>query len=83
MLDRKYDPREVPQFYAKLKVFGNRDKRAALGFIATAARIAQTGNRIWPAGISWLISSFHLSVTLLFPPRTIDLDVQAAGKSDL
>ncbi|HSE16356.1 MAG TPA: M48 family metalloprotease [Pyrinomonadaceae bacterium] len=41
MLDRKYDPREVPKFYAKLKALSQRDKRAGLGFIANAARIAE------------------------------------------
>ena len=40
MLNRKYDPREVPKFYAKLKGISQRDKRAGLGFIASAARIA-------------------------------------------
>ena len=41
MLDRKYDPREVPKFYAKLKALSQRDKRAGLGFIASAARISE------------------------------------------
>jgi predicted Zn-dependent protease len=41
MLNRKYDPREVPKFYAKLKGISQRDKRAGLGFIASAARIAE------------------------------------------
>ena len=41
MLDRKYDPREVPNFYAKLKALSQRDKRAGLGFIASAARISE------------------------------------------
>lgn len=41
MLDRKYDPREVPKFYAKLKALSQRDKRAGLGFIASAARVAE------------------------------------------
>lgn len=40
MVDRKYDAREVPKFYAKLKGTSNRDKRAGLGFIANAIRIA-------------------------------------------
>lgn len=40
MLDRKYDPREVPNFYAKLKALSQRDKRAGLGFIASAARLS-------------------------------------------
>jgi len=41
MLDRKYDPREVPNFYAKLKALSQRDKRAGLGFIASAARLSE------------------------------------------
>lgn len=41
MLDRKYDPREVPKFYAKLRGFSQRDKRASLGFIASLARLAE------------------------------------------
>ena len=41
MLDRKYDPREVPKYYAKLKAISQRDKRTGLGFIASAARIAE------------------------------------------
>ena len=41
MLDRKYDPREVPKFFAKLKALSQRDKRAGLGFIASAARLAE------------------------------------------
>ena len=41
MLDRKYDPREVPKYYAKLKAISQRDKRAGLGFIASAARVAE------------------------------------------
>jgi hypothetical protein len=40
MLDRKYDVREVPKFYAKLKGTSTRDKRAGLGFMANAIRIA-------------------------------------------
>ena len=41
MLDRKYDPREVPKFYAKLKALSQRDKRTSLGFIASAARLSE------------------------------------------
>jgi predicted Zn-dependent protease len=41
MLDRKYDPREVPKFYAKLKSISQRDKRAGLGFIGSVARVAE------------------------------------------
>jgi predicted Zn-dependent protease len=41
MLDRKYDPREVPKFYTKLKSISQRDKRAGLGFIGSIARVAE------------------------------------------
>ena len=41
ILDRKYDPREVPKFFAKLRGFSQRDKRAGLGFMASVARIAE------------------------------------------
>jgi len=41
MLSRKYDPREVPKFYSKLKGFTQRDRRAGSGFIASAIRIAE------------------------------------------
>jgi predicted Zn-dependent protease len=41
MLDRKYDPREVPKFYAKLKALSQRDKRTGLGFISSAARLSE------------------------------------------
>jgi predicted Zn-dependent protease len=41
MLDRKYDPREVPKFYDKLKALSQRDKRTGLGFIASAARLSE------------------------------------------
>src|ERR1700754_2487969 len=41
MLDRTYDPREIAKFYAKLKALSQRDKRASLGFIASATRVAE------------------------------------------
>lgn len=41
MLQRKYDPREVPKFFAKLRGFSQRDERASLGFIASVARLAE------------------------------------------
>lgn len=41
MLDRKYDAREVPKLYEKLRGFSQRDRRASLGFIASVARLAE------------------------------------------
>lgn len=39
MLDRSYDPREVPKFYASMQRTSRRDKRAALGFMADPQRM--------------------------------------------
>lgn len=39
MLDRSYDPREVPKFYASMQRGTRRDKRAALGFMADPQRM--------------------------------------------
>lgn len=41
MLDRNYDPREVPKFYASLQRTTGRDKRAALGFMADPERMQE------------------------------------------
>ncbi|MCA1634826.1 MAG: M48 family metallopeptidase [Acidobacteria bacterium] len=39
MLDRSYDPREVPKLYASMQRSTRRDKRAALGFLADPQRM--------------------------------------------
>lgn len=39
MLDRSYDPQEVPRFYATLKNLSQRDPRVRSGFMAHSARI--------------------------------------------
>lgn len=41
MLARNYDPREVPKFYQALQRTTQKDKRAGLGFMANAARLAE------------------------------------------
>ncbi len=41
MLDRNYDPREVPKLYANLQHASQSDSRAGLGFLANAARISE------------------------------------------
>lgn len=41
MLDRSYDVREVPKFYAGLQRASKRDKRVTLGFMADAARVGE------------------------------------------
>ncbi|MDT5059996.1 MAG: hypothetical protein QOH63_455 [Acidobacteriota bacterium] len=39
MLDRNYDPREVPKFYANMRRATQRDQRARSGFIADSKRV--------------------------------------------
>lgn len=39
MLDRNYDPREVPKFFARLRTLAQRDPRIRLGFVADTNRI--------------------------------------------
>jgi len=46
MLERNYDPREVPKFYASLKRKSVRDRRAGLGFMADPNRMAERGQQV-------------------------------------
>jgi Zn-dependent protease with chaperone function len=49
MLNRSYDPQEVPRFYASLKILSQRDPRVRSGFMAHSARIderTQTVNSV-------------------------------------
>ncbi|HEX7317087.1 MAG TPA: M48 family metallopeptidase [Pyrinomonadaceae bacterium] len=41
MLERSYDPREVPKFYASMQRAERRDKRAGLGFMADPERMQE------------------------------------------
>lgn len=41
MLNRNYDPREVPKFYASMQLATRRDKRVGLGFMADPERMQE------------------------------------------
>ncbi len=41
MLDRNYDPREVPKFFASMQRTSQRDRRVGLGFMGDPARIIE------------------------------------------
>lgn len=41
MLERSYDPREVPKFYASMQRTARRDRRASLGFMADPQRMQE------------------------------------------
>lgn len=72
MLDRKYDPREVPKFYAKLKALSQRDKRAGVGFIANAARVAERE----PLLTSLILPMTAGSVSSMFIQGAVTLNVR-------
>ncbi len=57
MLNRRYDPREVPKFYANL-IRTTRDQRAGGGFMADAARIVERVQQV-----NDLIGGFSGSLT--------------------
>ena len=41
MLDRSYDPREVPKFFVSMQTTSRRDRRASLGFMADPERMQE------------------------------------------
>ena len=64
MLERNYDPREVPKFYASLKRTSQRDRRVGLGFMADPNRVAERAQQVdlLVGGLSSMISTRALSV---------------------
>jgi Peptidase family M48 len=46
MLDRNYDPREAPKFYASLKTSSQRDRRTGLGFMAEPGRVDERTQQV-------------------------------------
>jgi len=67
MLNRNYDPREVPKFYASMQRTTKRDPRVGLGFMADAERVVErmaavsaflNGN---PLGGAMVVGSFDLA----------------------
>jgi predicted Zn-dependent protease len=68
MLQRNYDPREVPKFYANLQRMSNKDSKTSLGFIGDASRVVERIQQV-DAELMGLgkmtISTGHLSVGAL------------------
>ncbi|MCI0490075.1 MAG: M48 family metallopeptidase [Blastocatellia bacterium] len=46
MFERNYDPREAPRFYANLRRASQLDRRAELGFMASASRITERLDKV-------------------------------------
>ena len=95
MLDRSYDPREVPKFYATMQRGTRRDKRAGLGFIADPQRmnerlatvnLALAGMTLDPARI--LVGAMDLANAKPNAPppsdnptKTLDASTNAAARA--
>jgi Zn-dependent protease with chaperone function len=64
MLDRNYDPREAPKFYAGLKETSNRDRRTGLGFIGEASRVEERTQQVGLLLVEYapLMSSKQLAI---------------------
>jgi hypothetical protein len=71
MLQRNYDPREVKNFYDSLARVSQRDKRAGLGFMASAVRVVERTKQV-----SDLIGGFGGSLNEKLLVGTINLRVQ-------
>jgi Zn-dependent protease with chaperone function len=78
MLDRNYDPREVPKFYMALQRLGQRDRRTALGFMADPARVVDRSIEV-----AQVINNFHIAPTATLYLGAADLRLRremAAGQ---
>jgi Zn-dependent protease with chaperone function len=95
MLDRSYDPREVPKFYASMQRSTRRDKRAALGFMAdpqrmnervAAVNLALAGMTMNPTGL--LVGAMNLADAKPSAPppsdnptKSLDASTNAAARA--
>ena len=74
MLDRNYDPREVPKFYAALQRTSQRDRRVGLGFMGDPARITDRSIQV-----AQVINTFGIPSTRTLMLGAVSL---AAMKAD-
>lgn len=71
MLDRSYDPREVPKFYLALQRTSQRDRRAGLGFMADPARVVERTIQV-----AQVVNSFRIAPTATLYAGAINLSAQ-------
>lgn len=77
MLDRSYDVREVPKFYANLRAQSNLDPRARLGFIADKDRVNEREDQVK----SLIGSSNAVIMSKTLYTGTSDLSSISTGKN--
>lgn len=84
MLDRSYDVREVPKFYANLRNTSSLDPRVRLGFIADKDRIAEREEQVKSLiGTSDLAQkNLYIGTANLAPGKMLDPSQNAAQRAD-
>src|SRR5689334_1205962 len=84
MLDRNYDVREVPKFYANLRRTSSLDPRIRLGFIADKDRVDEREEQIKSliGNSNAIPTSVNIGASDLGPGKTLNPSANAAGRAD-
>ncbi|HEX7332793.1 MAG TPA: M48 family metalloprotease [Pyrinomonadaceae bacterium] len=84
MLDRSYDVREVPKFYANLRSTASLDPRVRLGFIADKDRLTEREEQVKSliGNSSAIQKTLYVGSTSLAPGKMLDPSKNAAERAD-
>lgn len=84
MLDRNYDAREVPKFYANLKRTSDLDPRVRLGFIADKDRVNEREEQVKSliGNSSAMQKTLYVGSTNLAPGKALDPSRNAGGRAE-
>jgi predicted Zn-dependent protease len=84
MLDRSYDVREVPKFYANLRRTSSLDPRVRLGFIADKDRINEREEQVKSliGNSNATPKTVYVGATDLAPGKALDPSQNASGRAE-
>jgi predicted Zn-dependent protease len=84
MLDRNYDAREVPKFYANLRRTSSLDPRVRLGFIADKDRISEREEQVKSliGNSSATQKTVYVGATDLAPGKMLDPSQNASARAE-
>lgn len=84
MLDRNYDVREVPKFYANLRSTSSLDPRVRLGFIADKDRLSEREEQVKSliGNSSAIQKTLYIGSTNLAPGKMLDPSQNSAERAD-
>lgn len=84
MLDRNYDAREVPKFYANLRRTSSLDPRVRLGFVADKDRINEREEQVKSliGSSSAAQKTVYVGATDLAPGKALDPSQNAGARAD-